>query len=1100
MLMFALVNSGLGGVTMASQRRLAAGYRPFILLMPFVLVGSAAAIAGGSDLVDHPCKRPFFPSDCVDQLGAIGDPPTSSDLEGYAGIVAPIVDPLLRLETTDDRNGRLYAINPASGLVRVLAPDATQVLADVHVCYRPSALTQDTEGNRVFVSCHASNAVGIIDTDSNLMVGIVQDRDEQGLPRLQEPMGLVYAGGMLYVASSQNNRIAVIDPDGEIVLRYIDIPGQDPRSLTVTDDGAYLIVVNFLAGNRTEPGMPQETHLTQECQDLLQDSGAMAVFDESSPDFMDDTHPRYAEIAECYLSFAMGAEYETVVRNPDRPDHDLVLVRLADEQVVFSTNSLTDDPGTLNYGVAVSGTKIYLTTTHARNDLNDDFGNRPLINGLTMFDLDPATGQLTLDAANIRDLDAPFLDEAGVGSSWAATPYAVATEAGRVLIAATGSDRLVVTDPDGNLTGTIPVGFGPKGVVAHGDTAWVYNATGLGISRIDLNTSASVETTGLGPSPIPESVRIGARLFESAQFAANRTFACASCHPDGHQDGLVWMLSEQDGLRATMSAQQISETAPYHWDGSKCNLRKVLEDGIVNLFGSSAPTSCEIKVMSDYINGLVHPRSPFRPVDDKPTPQAALGAAVLHRFKFLDANLEAQPCNDRVQDMSVEGKILEATGDPENTTFVFREGCGSSKCHAAPHMGAGIEVDGSMSPTFLLGLWDRTVVMHDASPQRVKLLEALEINRVFHGASRIDDGDHLTGEVATLGLMSARFRHAEFNTDGDPTTHGFVVSDASGRFMLEEQELQSGSVGLTVVLRQDTSGDAELLDRLESAASQGKIRLVGVGTLGGNMLGLTWQPSNTIYLTDEGDGLTRADLLNALTPGDTMLLSGKLLPGQDTYAEPKLKTLRRNTAPYLCAEGYSDYPASVEVDETDVTIRFVGTDLVAGSRILVDGQTMGASLSGPGPDFDWILPAAPSSATILSIQVLGPDGMLSNTQPLPVVDPVVPANADEDVVAHGGLQPSLVLSWPTQFGITGPGTQYDVHRGALSDLKRVGFDGGSCLTSGSDATIPSLEDVDSPPPGDGFYYVVRAENQLGATTWGSPDRDGQIDSCPLRFP
>src|SRR6185295_582502 len=145
-----------------------------------------------------------------------GGPPVLGE-EGYMGIAAPLVSPLLRLAAADARNGRLYAIHPASNTVRVLAPDGIEVLGDVPVCYRPSALTQDAEGNRVFVSCHASNAVGILDTQSGRMVGVIQDRDELGRPRLQEPMGLVFTGGRLYVASSQNSRIAVIDPAAESV-------------------------------------------------------------------------------------------------------------------------------------------------------------------------------------------------------------------------------------------------------------------------------------------------------------------------------------------------------------------------------------------------------------------------------------------------------------------------------------------------------------------------------------------------------------------------------------------------------------------------------------------------------------------------------------------------------------------------------------------------------------------------------------------------------------------------------------------------------------------------------------------------------------------
>ena len=1072
---------------MASRARLVAALLLWTLVHPVAVADT-----------DGNCGNELeFPADCVEQLGAIGDPPPGSTTEGYLGIVSPVVDPLLRLETDDARNGRLYAVHPASNVVRVFAPDGIEVLADLQVCYRPSALAQDATGDRVFVSCHASNAVGIVDTGSNLLVGVVQDRDELGRPELQEPMGLVFSGGKLYVASSQNHRVAVIDPAAESVLRYIDIPGQEPRSMALTDDGAYLIVANFLAGNRTEPAPPETTGLSEECEELLEDPLARDVFREDSASFMDTTHPDYPEIAECYFKTHMSGISETVVRNPLRPDHDLVVVRLSDEEVVFTTDSLVEDPGTLNYGVAVSGSKVYLATVHARNDLNADFGNRPMVNRLAVFDLDPSTGQLELASWNIRDLDEPFLDADGDGASLAATPYAVAAGAGRVLVAAAGSDHLVLTDPEGNMTGTIPVGFGPKGVVADGDTAWVYNATGLSLSRADLNGSTSVEIADLGPSPVPETVRIGARLFDSARFAANRTFSCASCHPDGHMDGLVWQLNEQDGLRATMTVRQISEESPYHWDGSKCNLIQILEDGITGLFGSPAPTDCEMKVMIDYIEGLVHPRTPHRPLDDSMTAGAALGMAVMHRAGFLGPALVPRVCNNRPQDMTVEGKILEAAGDPGNNVFEVQKTCGKRGCHVAPHMGTGEETGdvNAFAPTFLLGMWDRNVTLHDGRITRSKLIEAVEINRVYHGAEPIRDGDHFTGALATLGFQSLRNPHTEFNFDDDPATHAFSISDATGRFILEAQELQSGVVGLTFVLRSETTGELPVVDLLESSADQGKVTLLGAGTLGGEPVGLTWQPADSIYETDGGDAMTRAELLAALTPGDALMLYGGLLPGQNSSPSPKIKKLRRVKSPYICSEDYLGYPAAVEVGELDVPIRIAGPDLVDGSRVLVDGQVTGAPLNVATM---WKLPAAPPEATVLSIQVLAPTGMLSNTLPLPVVDPVVPPDPVQDLFAEAS-DAGLLLFWKSQFGVTGPGTQYDLHRGRLSELREFGLSQGICRNN-TDATIASYQDAWTPAAGEGFYYVVRAENQLGDSGWGTPERDEEIETCPSRYP
>ena len=234
--------------------------RLVVCTLSFLFVGlccPGSSIAGTGEPTGSPpdvCSGDFvFPDDCVDQLGPIGDPPIPGPDEGFRNIVSPVVDPLLLLDSSNLANGRLFVLNPLANRVRVLDPgNDLAVVADIAVCYRPSALAQNADGSEVLVACHASNAVGVIDTATNVMVAEIQHRDADGLPQLQEPMAMAVVGNQAYVASSQNHRIGVIDLSRREVVGYIDIPGEDPRSLTVTPDGEFLIVANFLAGNRSE--------------------------------------------------------------------------------------------------------------------------------------------------------------------------------------------------------------------------------------------------------------------------------------------------------------------------------------------------------------------------------------------------------------------------------------------------------------------------------------------------------------------------------------------------------------------------------------------------------------------------------------------------------------------------------------------------------------------------------------------------------------------------------------------------------------------------------------------------------------------------------
>jgi DNA-binding beta-propeller fold protein YncE len=74
------------------------------------------------------------------------------------------------------------------------------------------------------------------------------------------------------------------------------------------------------------------------------------------------------------------------------------------------------------------------------------------------------------------------------------------------------------------------------------------------------STIASASGTGL-----PAAVARGRRLFNAVDGrVANDGRACASCHTDGRDDGLVWNTPE--GNRQTpMLAGRLSDTAPYGW-------------------------------------------------------------------------------------------------------------------------------------------------------------------------------------------------------------------------------------------------------------------------------------------------------------------------------------------------------------------------------------------------------------------------------------------------------------------------------------------------------------------------------------------------------
>src|SRR5204862_3649199 len=54
--------------------------------------------------------------------------------------------------------------------------------------------------------------------------------------------------------------------------------------------------------------------------------------------------------------------------------------------------------------------------------------------------------------------------------------------------------------------------------------------------------------------------------------------ACASCHPEGGEDGRVWNFVCLGARRTQSTRGAIGETTPFHWDGGERDLPALLDD------------------------------------------------------------------------------------------------------------------------------------------------------------------------------------------------------------------------------------------------------------------------------------------------------------------------------------------------------------------------------------------------------------------------------------------------------------------------------------------------------------------------------------------
>ena len=105
----------------------------------------------------------------------------------------------------------------------------------------------------------------------------------------------------------------------------------------------------------------------------------------------------------------------------------------------------------------------------------------------------------------------------------------------------------------------ITTGANPKGLALSPDGKILYVAEQLE-DRIAVISTESLETIGNidlgGPGRITVA-RQGRRLFNNAGHTFQNQYSCYTCHPDTHEDGLVYNMASKDMGRNITNTQSL---------------------------------------------------------------------------------------------------------------------------------------------------------------------------------------------------------------------------------------------------------------------------------------------------------------------------------------------------------------------------------------------------------------------------------------------------------------------------------------------------------------------------------------------------------------
>lgn len=201
-----------------------------------------------------------------------------------------------------------------------------------------------------------------------------------------------------------------------------------------------------------------------------------------------------------------------------------------------------------------------------------------------------------------------------------------------LLVASQGTNELVeldarAIDPATSVRRLFPVGEGPSGVDADEATglAVVWNQLSHDLSVVHLATGVT-ESIPVASDPLPPDVAAGRRLFltERDRRITRDGRACAGCHPEGREDGVVWKLGA--GPRQTPMLVGRLNSGPYGWLGKHDRLEDNMRETIGRLGGSGLPEEDLRKLALFLREGLRAPNTMSPPGEGPDAETQALAA------------------------------------------------------------------------------------------------------------------------------------------------------------------------------------------------------------------------------------------------------------------------------------------------------------------------------------------------------------------------------------------------------------------------------------------------------------------------------------------
>ena len=422
---------------------------------------------------------------------------------------------------------RLYVVAQDLDQLLVVDTENKKVLDKVMVGVHPHSVILDQDNKLAYVSNQWSDNVSVIDLDSSKVVDTLKTGNG--------PSGLALSadGRFLHVVNTFGSDLSIINLATKEEIKRL-VTGSDPTGTALSPDGKKLMVTSRRA--RMVPyGEPLVSDLT-----LVNDSTQLVT--------------EHLDVEEAYLM-------ENIAFTPSG---DLALMTLIRPKNLVPT-------------VQVEGGWMM---THGIGIIEQKEDGRIV--------------QLLLDEPNSYYSDpfdiviSPDGKRAYVSSSGVDCISVISIDSIRTILKSSSAKKLETISNDLGMSSRFVIkriksGENPKGLSLSPDGKKLYIAEQLAdmIGVVNTETLTKEESIDLGGPDRITVARQGRRLFNNAGHTFQNQYACYTCHPDHHEDGLVYNMAGKDmgrNVTNTQSLREIGDTPPFKWNGKNQTIYK--QDGM----------------------------------------------------------------------------------------------------------------------------------------------------------------------------------------------------------------------------------------------------------------------------------------------------------------------------------------------------------------------------------------------------------------------------------------------------------------------------------------------------------------------------------------